>query len=96
MRFPKRANHEKLEDRVPICSLLPLDRAVPDRDVINLQQIGISPAARVTRVVPDLEIGLLQKQCTKGLDILQLRLDSVRGHVLRGEAVACVRRSPLA
>jgi hypothetical protein len=79
--LPKRANHVKLEDRIPVCSLLPFDRAVPNSDVIDLQQIGISPAALVTRVVPDLEIGLLQKQCTKGLDVLQLCLDSVRGHV---------------
>jgi len=35
----------------------------------------------VTRVVPDLEIGFLQKQCTKGLDIVQLRADSVCGHL---------------
>lgn len=57
--FPERTDDEELEHHAPGRDVLAaFHRAIADRDAVERQQVGISPAALVTGVIPDLEAGL--------------------------------------
>ena len=60
--LPERWNDVEFEERIPAFDFLSTDRPIPDVDLVDLQQIRVGPASRMTRVIPDLAVHFLQEQ----------------------------------